>query len=519
MGSALARLPRRVRVSPGPGSPERPALPLHRALRCACIAVTLTLAPLVAPLDATAAGPFPDAVPEFDPGPGGGFQQELLPDIVLGGPRGAGAFKGSLDVVSLGDGGRITVAFHGSLIVDGPGPDFTVFENAFLVPSGNIAGRPFAEAARVSVSTDGVDFVDFPCALDDEAGIHPGCAGVYPVFANADEPLAPPATEPTILPITALIGAALPLDLPDGSGGDSFDLADVGLPAARFVRIVSGPGLRPNGGRQAGFDLDAIAAINWHAATDQDTDGIDDALDNCPAIANEDQADADDDDVGDRCDPCPAGGDPERDCADEIADDSPGDGGPTIGGDIAPDMDGDGAPDDTDNCPATTNSVQIDGDGDGSGDACDLCPLVIDATNLDTDGDGIGDACDPCPDDGACGPALSPAFVGGKARRESERLLSFVAPSAKVTRVARGALAAEVWITFGPTVDPGTLRVKIDRADATALLGPIVPGTSKRVTLPLGGRRTRVSFRIKGAKASHRRAHDTDRLVFRRRRK
>jgi hypothetical protein len=475
-----------------------------------------------------------------------------LPDVVLGGPRGAGAFNGSLDVVSLGAGGQITVAFHGSLIVDGPGLDFTVFENPFLVPSGNIAGPPFAEAARVSVSADGVNFVDFPCALDDGAGLHPGCAGVYPVFANADEPLAPAATEPTTLPIAALIGARLPLDLPDGSGGDSFDLADVGLQGARFVRIVSGPGRLPNGGGQAGFDLDAIAAINWQAAGDQDTDGIDDALDNCPAISNQDQADTDGDSVGDGCDPCPTGGDPARACAHEpppldtdsdgipdgadscpdvpnpdqtdmdrdgvgdacdpspmLPDDAPGD----TGGD----MDGDGAADDADNCPATANATQADGDRDGAGDACDLCPLVAYSANLDADGDAVGDACDPCPDDGSCGPARSPSFVGGKARQEAELFLSFVAPSAKVTRIPRDALAAEVWITFGPSVDPRTLRLKVDRADATALLGSIVPGTSKRVMLPLGGRRTRVSFRIKGAKSSGRTARDTDRLVFHRR--
>jgi hypothetical protein len=475
---------------------------LRLALRHACVAATLALGPLPAPFVATAAGPFPDAVTEFTPGPGGGFQQDLLPDVVLGGPRGAGAFNGSLDVVSLGAGGQITVAFHGSLIVDGPGLDFTVFENPFLVPSGNIAGPPFAEAARVSVSADGVNFVDFPCALDDGAGLHPGCAGVYPVFANADEPLAPAATEPTTLPIAALIGARLPLDLPDGSGGDSFDLADVGLQGARFVRIVSGPGRLPNGGGQAGFDLDAIAAINWQAAGDQDTDGIDDALDNCPAISNQDQADTDGDSVGDGCDPCPTGSDPARACAHEP---------PPL------DTDSDGIPDGADSCPATANATQADGDRDGAGDACDLCPLVAYSANLDADGDAVGDACDPCPDDGSCGPARSPSFVGGKARQEAELFLSFVAPSAKVTRIPRDALAAEVWITFGPSVDPRTLRLKVDRADATALLGSIVPGTSKRVMLPLGGRRTRVSFRIKGAKSSGRTARDTDRLVFHRR--
>src|SRR5205814_6795045 len=40
-------------------------------------------------------------------------------------------------------------------------------------------------------------------------------------------------------------------------------------------------------------------------APDRDGDGVPDAIDNCPAIPNSDQADADGDGVGDACDPCP----------------------------------------------------------------------------------------------------------------------------------------------------------------------------------------------------------------------
>jgi len=41
------------------------------------------------------------------------------------------------------------------------------------------------------------------------------------------------------------------------------------------------------------------------AAKDQDMDGVDDALDNCPLTANADQTDSDGDGVGDACDNCP----------------------------------------------------------------------------------------------------------------------------------------------------------------------------------------------------------------------
>lgn len=59
----------------------------------------------------------------------------------------------SAAVVSLGDGGMATLTFD-RLIVDGPGPDFAVFENSFT--------DNFLELAFVEVSSDGVNFSRFP---------------------------------------------------------------------------------------------------------------------------------------------------------------------------------------------------------------------------------------------------------------------------------------------------------------------------------------------------------------------
>ncbi len=59
----------------------------------------------------------------------------------------------STHVVSLGDGGRITLTFT-QPIVDGSGFDFAVFENGF--------GDSFLELAFVEVSSNGTDFVRFP---------------------------------------------------------------------------------------------------------------------------------------------------------------------------------------------------------------------------------------------------------------------------------------------------------------------------------------------------------------------
>ena len=46
---------------------------------------------------------------------------------------------------------------------------------------------------------------------------------------------------------------------------------------------------------------------------DDDSDGVDDYLDNCPDVPNSDQADGDDDGVGDPCDNCPVAPNPDQD--------------------------------------------------------------------------------------------------------------------------------------------------------------------------------------------------------------
>lgn len=109
------------------------------------------------------------------------------------------------------------------------------------------------------------------------------------------------------------------------------------------------------------------------SGSDADGDDIDDAFDNCPAIANADQADADNDGYGDVCDSCP--------------------------NDPANDADGDGICGNEDNCPNKANADQVDADGDGIGDVCDNCPEAPNPEQTNYDGDSAGDACDACPDD------------------------------------------------------------------------------------------------------------------------
>jgi hypothetical protein len=65
----------------------------------------------------------------------------------------ADAYVDSFPVVSLGDGGRITLTFP-QPITNGPGADFAVFENAIH--------DSFLELAFVEVSSDGSHFTRFP---------------------------------------------------------------------------------------------------------------------------------------------------------------------------------------------------------------------------------------------------------------------------------------------------------------------------------------------------------------------
>ena len=441
-----------------------------------------------------AAEPFADAVVTYTIGVGGGAMESALPGVVLGPPRGAGAFQGTTHTLSLGLGGAIVVAFTDNVVLDGPGPDLTVFENPFL-PRGTTTQAPYAEPGTVSASADGVHWVTFPCAVDTPP-YYPGCAGVYPVFANADDPNAPSPLVPTTTPIEALIGVPVAGFVPPaGSGGDSFDLALVGLHAARVLRIEASQ-IDPRLAGLSGFDLDAVAAVHsldMAGLPDADGDGIPNAADDCPAVADPDQRDADRDGVGDACQ----------------------EGGP-------PDGDGDGVPDGTDNCPTVPNPAQTDADGDGRGDACDTggepdadgdgvpdavdgCPAVADPAQTDADGDGAGDACDPCPLDDTCLPPSAPGFGCGGNDGAADALLTCLVPTVETTPLPAGTRSATVVVVIAPDVEPGTVRVRVGRRNLTAAVGELVPGSTKTLTVALGGRRTVVKLKARGPRAGRKR--------------
>jgi hypothetical protein len=175
--------------------------------------------------------PFADSVVSFEPGDGAGFGQDELPDVVLGAPDGTEAGAPSLDVLSLGDGGVIVLGLDDLALIDGEGIDLIVFENPM---------ESWSETGIVAVSDDGDTWTEWPCDTEDEEGGFPGCAGVGIVYAG------PEGADPTD---------------PSAAGGDAFDLADIGVAHARFVRITDS-GANAYDGETGGFDLDAIAVVN-----------------------------------------------------------------------------------------------------------------------------------------------------------------------------------------------------------------------------------------------------------------
>ncbi len=170
------------------------------------------------------------------------------------------------------------------------------------------------------------------------------------------------------------------------AGGDGVGVNRVRarlLKQGDVVELALGPtGL--NGDRGDGSDGSANRLIIRTEIPDSDGDTILDYPDNCPDLANLDQADGDADGVGDLCDNCANAANPSQS-------DSDGNGI----GDACSDVDGDGVTDSADNCRLVANADQADADTDRLGDVCDNCPAVANIGQEDRERDGVGDACAP----------------------------------------------------------------------------------------------------------------------------
>lgn len=185
-----------------------------------------------------------DTVYKFLPGTGqnSGQSSEYFPQNIFGLPdTNASEYTPSSDpkqICSIGLGGEIIIGFKNYIIFDGDGPDFTIFENAFINP---ITKKVFAEPSIVSVSEDGINFYDFPY----DAMTLVGCAGITPTNGKAN-----------------------PFDA-QKSGGDKFDLSIVGLTRVKYIKIkdicndiLQNPAHPFFDPIISGFDLDAVLGLN-----------------------------------------------------------------------------------------------------------------------------------------------------------------------------------------------------------------------------------------------------------------
>jgi hypothetical protein len=185
----------------------------------------------------------------FTPGEGQNLGQgeEFYPANIFGIPSRIAsdevAEASESEVLSIGFGGEIIVGNSDNLIIDVEGADFTIFENVFKNP---INGRLFKEPAIVSVSRDGVNYTEFSYELSSLEG----CAGTYPTFGSADY-----------------------CDS-DVSGGDSFDLSEIGMDSIRYIKIKDiTDQVKANENHKyfdfslSGFDLDALVIHNYTAET------------------------------------------------------------------------------------------------------------------------------------------------------------------------------------------------------------------------------------------------------------
>ncbi len=114
-------------------------------------------------------------------------------------------------VVSLGDGGSITLGFN-TPIANKAGADFAVFENGFL--SGG-PGLAFLELAKVAVSSDGVHFVTFPAVSETQTTTQVGPFGLLD------------ASNLNNLAGKYIAGYGTPFDLSELAGSPNLNVNDV----------------------------------------------------------------------------------------------------------------------------------------------------------------------------------------------------------------------------------------------------------------------------------------------------
>ncbi|NPU91032.1 MAG: hypothetical protein HPY82_03895 [Gammaproteobacteria bacterium] len=139
--------------------------------------------------------------------------------------------------------------------------------------------------------------------------------------------------------------------------------------------------------------------LNANETADSDNDTVGNNGDNCPQVANTDQANNGDDDLGNVCD--------SDDDNDGVSDTTEATNGTNP---LLADTDSDTVNDGSDNCGLISNTDQLNSDNDATGNVCDAdddndtvadandnCPLVSNGNQADGNDNGVGDACEAAP--------------------------------------------------------------------------------------------------------------------------
>lgn len=253
--------------------------------------------------------PFAASVVSYAAGTGAvaGFTN---PSVALGSPErftGEGLFPGCVtpfqpayrpnEIVSLGVGGSLVVAFDHAVLDDARNPygiDLIVFSNAFFSETkagAGVAGGLVSEGGTVSVSLDGIAWTTVP-------GV--AAESLFPTLGYLDAMpyAAAPGSVPSdfLRPVDPTITIGDLVGLPyeelvaryDGSGGGTgIDIGALGLAEIRFVRF--------DGPIASGFspEIDAVADVAPLApGADLDGDGVVGAADLAALLARWGTADA-----------------------------------------------------------------------------------------------------------------------------------------------------------------------------------------------------------------------------------
>jgi len=163
--------------------------------------------------------------------------------------------------VSLGDGGRATLTF-GSLIGNGPGADFAVFENSF-----GSGGGVFAELGYIEVSSNGTDFFRFPSVSLTQTTTQVGSFSAIDPTNVYDLAGKHVALQGTPFDLNELIGVSSLLDVNAVTQVRVIDvvgrITSVGAYSPSLDsqgHIINDP--YPTAFASGGFDLDGIGVIN-----------------------------------------------------------------------------------------------------------------------------------------------------------------------------------------------------------------------------------------------------------------